>query len=158
MAFAIVDWAEYLKRIYKFTKPGGWVQLVEHDLILHCDDDTLSGASHLQVYMRAISSALEQMGKDPKVSQKLAKYAQDAGFVIVKEEALRTPISNWPKDKQFKELGKWILAASETGREAHAIALLTRGKDKMSKDEVKALVDGVKKEQVTKSVHAYQYQ
>ena len=158
MAFSIADWPGYLDRIYKHTKPGGWAQLVEHDLDLHSDDGSFTDTSAIGVYMSTIRDSLEQVGKDPHVSKKLANYAKKAGFINVGEVSLKTPISNWPRDKKFKELGRWVLAASETGREAHAIALMTRAKDKKSQEEVRAFLDSVKNEQVNRSIHAYQYQ
>lgn len=156
MAFSIADWPAYLERIYKHTKPGGWVQLVEHDLELHGDDDTYSDTCPIGVYMSTIRASLEQVGKDPHVSKKLVGYAKDAGFINVKEHSPKAPISPWPKDKIYKELGRWVLAAGETGIEAHAMALMTRAKDKMSNEEIKAFVNKVKKDQ--RRAHAYQYQ
>ena len=113
------------------------MQLVEHDLELHGEDDTYSPDCPIGVYMSIIRDSLEQVGKDPYVAKKLASHASRAGFVNVKELSLKTPISNWPKDPTFKELGRWILAASETGVEAHAIALMTRAKKKMSQEEMR---------------------
>jgi len=143
--------------MYKYIKPGGWIQLVEYDLDFQCDDGTLTEIIFIAVYMSTISASLVQAGKDPQVARKLKGYAEDAGFVNVKEETLRTPISNWPKDKKLKERGRWVLAASETGVEAHAIALMTRAKDKKSQEEIKAFIDSVKMDQNTRRVHAYQY-
>jgi len=155
LGFSIADWPGYLERIYKHTKPGGWVQLLEHDLELHGDDDTYTETCPLGVYISTIRASLVEIGKDPDAAKKLVGYTKGAGFINVKEHAPKIPISNWPKDKTLKELGRWILAASETGVEAHAMALMTRAKDKRSHEEIRTFVDSVKKDQ--KRVHAYQY-
>jgi len=157
LAFSISDWPRYIAQIYKHTKPGGWVQLVEHELNPSCDDDTYGESTASWKYAQILLSSLEQVGKNTKVAENLKKYVEDAGFINIKETALKLPCSAWPKDPQMKELGKWCVILGETGLEAYALACMSRAPDKKTKDEIRELVDSVKEDQRTRRVHIYQY-
>ena len=147
-----------MEQIYKHTKPGGWIQLVEHDLTPSCDDDTYLKESPTRQYVTTLVAALETGGKNIHVAENLKRYAEDAGFINVSEVKMKLPSSHWPKDPHMKSLGKWMMMITETGLEAYALAAMTRATDAKSRDEIRRLVDGVKADQRSMKTHLYQYQ
>lgn len=144
--------------MYRHTIPGGWIQLVEHDLTPCCDDDTYPECSPTRQYVTTLVDALEAGGKNIHVAENLKKYAENAGFINVSEVKMKLPSSHWPKDPHMKDLGKWMTLITESGLEAYALAAMTRATDAKSRDEIRKLVDGVKEDQRRMKTHLYQYQ
>jgi hypothetical protein len=87
--------------IYRFTKPGGWVEFVDLDMKVYSSDDSLSDDNPLRKWNSDIIKGATMIGREPNPGPLLAGFLHDAGFVSVKEEVYRIPIGTWPRDKKL---------------------------------------------------------
>lgn len=87
--------------IYRFTKPGGWVEFVDLDMNVYSSDGSLSDDSPLRTWNLDIIKGAKMIGREPNPGPLLAGFLRDAGFVSVKEEVYRLPIGPWPKDNKL---------------------------------------------------------
>lgn len=78
----------------------------------------------------------------------------EAGFTDVEEKVIKVPLGGWSPNKELKELGQWSGAMFYENLEGLTCRLLEKGLD-YTHDQVLALVDGVREEQRTQSIHAY---
>ncbi|KAG0137454.1 S-adenosyl-L-methionine-dependent methyltransferase [Tuber indicum] len=150
---SIRDWPKYIGQIYNAVKPGGWVQMVEHDFVLASDDNSLAPDSTLRYWFDLYHTAMDNMGL-PSLSHKVSEMLEEAGFTEVSQKVYGLPWGPWAKDKKLKEIGAWMLANSETSFEAYGLAFLTRVLGK-SPEEAKDLCDKAHKELRSKRVHVY---
>jgi hypothetical protein len=87
--------------INRFTKPGGWVELVDLDMNVYSSDGSLSDDNPLRKWNSDIIRGATMIGREPNPGPLLAGFLHDAGFVSVKEEVYRIPIGTWPRDKKL---------------------------------------------------------
>ena len=64
------------------------------------------------------------------------------------------PSNTWPKDKKLKELGLWGLENVSGGLEGLSLALFTRVLG-WTKEEVLALLPGIRRDMRNKNYHNY---
>ncbi|KAI5810265.1 S-adenosyl-L-methionine-dependent methyltransferase [Peziza echinospora] len=158
LAMSIGDWPTYIDKIYKHLKPGGWVEFSEHENGLRSDDNSYTPQTNLYQYWDLFHQAMNETGKDPKISENIKTMIEaDGRFEQVKEIQLKIPWGTWPKDKRYKEIGKWISIIIKSGLEAYGIALFTRVLGK-SQEDMERLFEGAKKELELKKIHGYQVQ
>ncbi|KAG0643522.1 S-adenosyl-L-methionine-dependent methyltransferase [Tuber brumale] len=150
---SIRNWPRYLEQIYKAVKPGGWVQMVEHDFVLASDDNSLAPDGILQHWFDLYHTAMDKVGL-PCLSHKLEGMVQEAGFTEVTQKVYGLPWGPWAKDKKLKEIGAWMLTNTETSFEAYGLAFLTRVLGK-SPEEAKELCDKAHRELRSKKIHVY---
>jgi len=155
IAQGIRDWDNYVKQMYKHTAPEGYVELVEQEITLNCDDDTYEG-SNLKYYMDCFSEAATLAGLIFPTEKRLREYVEDAGFTDVKVQRVKLPWGPWPKDKEKKKLGAiTTLTLKAGGFEAYAMALFTKHLGKTA-EEVTKLATAAVTEVESRKVHAYQ--
>lgn len=134
--------------------PGGWVELQEVDVIMGCDDGTLSENDTLAKWCKPLEEAAA------KLERKLAKafsfkgYLADAEFTEIVETRFKWPTNRWPKDPKYKELGAWNNENSNILLEGLTLAPFTRGLA-WSVEEVKLFLVKLRKEFNDPKIHAY---
>lgn len=139
------------------TKPGGYVELAEHDYTLYSDDGTYRPGLALYRYMSLISEAALTAGFSD-IAPRMGRLLQGAGFVDVKIAVKKLPWAPWAQDEKLKELGYWsLLGLSNAAFEAFGMALFTRYHN-FKPDEVKELCEAARKDVWDKRVHAYHLQ
>jgi ubiquinone/menaquinone biosynthesis C-methylase UbiE len=90
-------WSSYIREIWRVTKPGGWVQLIEIDPVRYCDDGSMPSESALSKYEKIVEEVMKEKyqitihGTGPK----LARHAQNAGFVNINLVNNKVPLGKW---------------------------------------------------------------
>ncbi|KAL7273883.1 hypothetical protein RUND412_003244 [Rhizina undulata] len=157
LAASIKDWPALIKRAYGYLRPNGYLEIVEHDLHAQSDDDTFQPTCALYRYLQnlnTISTAQGCVGWNSL--NKFKTWMTEAGFVDVDEDLHKVPWGPWPNDKKQKELGKMVRVISESGMEAHALALLTRTNE-YDPEKAKELIMEAKLDLKDRGVHVWNW-
>ncbi len=117
LATAIADWPKLVSQAFQFTKPGGYSEFQDYDLVYYSEDGTLTDDRELssntmqttangkivaiQKWITILLQAARDFGRDPCPGPRLAGLMRDAGFQNVEEEKYKLPIGPWPKDKHL---------------------------------------------------------
>lgn len=123
-------------------------------LIFDCYDDSWEG-SDLQRLMRLLFEGAAKMGMDYNKASKYKNYLADAGFEDIHEIHFAWPSNGrWPKGEHYKNLGRWNLQNMLDGIGGISMGVLTRVHG-WTKEQVDALIVGVKRDLADRSIHAY---
>jgi hypothetical protein len=96
----------FYKQAYNALKPGGWIEVVEQEARLYCDDGTIPEGSAFKRWGDYIHEIFERMGRPFHAVEEYKTLLSDAGFVNVTEKIVKRPTNDWPKDPKMKEIGK----------------------------------------------------
>ncbi|GME45651.1 putative tam domain methyltransferase protein [Neofusicoccum parvum] len=151
---SIRDWPRLVEQCYRHTKPGGYVEFQEKHPLMLSDDGTLAPSSPLALWSTHFFAAGEKFGKSPTSPRHLKGWMEAAGFVDVREHALKLPVGPWARDQRLKKVGLFERVNMDEGIEALTLMLFTRALG-WSVDEVQVFLAGVRREVKRKDVHAY---
>jgi len=155
LASIIQDWPKYLGQAIKHLAPGGYIELVEHDIPSRPPDGSWDG-SNLERYVKCFSEALKGAGLSYHDGPSLANLCKEAGFEDIQIHKLVQPMGPWPKDKHLKLLGRYALLNAESGFEAYGLTLFTRVLG-MPTEEAAELCSLAWKDLQNKKIHAQNY-
>ncbi|KAG0179720.1 hypothetical protein DFQ28_005109 [Apophysomyces sp. BC1034] len=82
LVFSPDQWPGILKEIYRVTRPGGCVQLMEDD-----------GDEYIRSCHERLMKTMLEFDLDPLVCIKLGQYLKDSGFSVIQEEKRRVDLS-----------------------------------------------------------------
>lgn len=85
------------------------------------DDGTVKPGSALARWWGIFMKVGDIIGKDFKGCEVARESIEAAGFVDVRERAIKLPIGTWPKDKKLKQWGAWNRMFLMEGLEGFAI-------------------------------------
>lgn len=92
-----------------YLKPGGWVELVEHEATVSSDDGTYHNGTALYKWFVEYRDGLNKLGHDWELPLKLKSMVEShGGFTEIKEVTLKLPWGGWCKDKKLKEIGRRV--------------------------------------------------
>jgi len=148
------DFREIINRSYHYLEPGGIMESQEMYPVVFCDDDTMPDDHGFLEFTRTQDDAAMRMGRPVRIANKLKRWYEQAGFVDVHEEVFKMPINPWPKDPQYKMIGRFWGQMLLEGLQAFSLALFTRALG-WTKDEVEVFLVKVRKSLVDKNVHSY---
>ncbi|KAK1638304.1 S-adenosyl-L-methionine-dependent methyltransferase [Colletotrichum phormii] len=131
---SVADWGKFFKKAYDHLTPGGYIELFEGHMRPDCDDGTLTSESALMRWVDKVEEASKIFGRPYRRSRPV-KY--------------KWPVSPWPKDPYYKELGEWCLENFMEGLEAWSLGAFTRALN-WTKEEVQ-----VRNELKDRRIHAY---
>ncbi|EEU37404.1 uncharacterized protein NECHADRAFT_101990 [Fusarium vanettenii 77-13-4] len=154
MNFSVQDWPVYLQKIYDNLTPGGWVELQEVDVIMGCDDGTLSEDDTLAKWCKLLEEAAAKLERKFAKTPSFKGYLADAGFTEIVETRFKWPTNRWPKDPKYKELGAWNNENSNILLEGLTLAPFTRGLS-WSVEEVELFLVKLRKDFNDPKIHAY---
>ncbi|KAK1658796.1 S-adenosyl-L-methionine-dependent methyltransferase, partial [Colletotrichum godetiae] len=143
-----------IQEIYDNLTPGGWFEAGGFVLPMGCDDGSVPEESALRRWHDLMAQAGEQCGRSIESPSKYTKAIEDAGFVDIVTHKFVWPLNTWPKDKRFKEIGRWMVLNLDMGIEALTLGLLTRVMG-WTEEEVLRLCDDVRKDLSKTWYHAY---
>jgi len=103
---SISNHSHFYKQAYNALKPGGWIELVEMEALLYCDDDTVPVGSALREWGELIHEVFGKMGRPFLPVEKYKEHLEDAGFENVTFKIVKRPTCDWPKDRRIKEIGR----------------------------------------------------
>ena len=88
-------WPSYIRELKQMLKPGGWLQMVEMDLLFQSSSGRLRDDSHLSRWWQWYSHLLPRMGKNPRIGRELDRLLREEGFENVRYLVLDLPIGDW---------------------------------------------------------------
>ncbi|KAK2050679.1 S-adenosyl-L-methionine-dependent methyltransferase, partial [Colletotrichum somersetense] len=140
MAGALRNWPKLMKRIFRNTNPGGWVEFQDYDLQWKSDDGTLKDEHFTS--------------QCPQPGSKLEVWVKGAGFVNINHQRFKIPIGDWPKDPHYKECGLINLMQVLDGLEGFTLRIFTSVLG-WTKEEVFVLLAEMRRELKSRAFHAY---
>ncbi|KAF4336903.1 hypothetical protein FBEOM_9226 [Fusarium beomiforme] len=117
------------------------------------EDGTLTEAHALSKWCNLLSEAAVKLGRPYIPTKELKKIMDKVGFTNIVETRFKWPSNCWPKDKKYKELGRWNNENTRLVLESVTFAPLTSGLH-WTIEEVNVLAD-VRKELNDPNIHAY---
>ncbi|OCK86192.1 S-adenosyl-L-methionine-dependent methyltransferase [Lepidopterella palustris CBS 459.81] len=151
---AFEDFREIIKKSFRYLRPGGWMESQEYMSTLYCDDGTMDSNYAFAEWTATQDKAAMTMGRPLRIANKLKRWYEQAGFVDVHEEIYKLPINSWPKDPQFKMLGRFNETNLLDGLQAFSLQLFQKGLG-WTKDEIEVYLVQVRKALSDRNVHAY---
>ena len=88
------------------TAPGGWIEHVEQDIGMFCDDDTLPADSMLRGLKETFIECAEKAGRPLDTMDKMKSRIEEAGFINLQHQDYKLPIGTWPKLQVWKDAGR----------------------------------------------------
>jgi hypothetical protein len=122
----IADWPKLYGEVFKCTKPGGYVEHLEIDIMLTSDDGTVDENHFMHKWSTILSEAGEKLGKSLNLNEKMRDGMEAAGFEDVQERIFKVPIGSWPSDPKMKLLGRWAQLFCLEGVDSWALYLLSQ--------------------------------
>lgn len=141
------------KQAYDALSPGGWFEIRETALPVHCDDDTLNGTA-LSTWSEGMMKLSHLRGRDLDNPVKYRQWLEEAGFVNVQENVKIHPISPWPKDRHLKQLGNWVQYSLGDGIESFSIVIWME-ETGLSYEECQNFLTQVRRDIHSNRIHAY---
>ncbi|KAF2835896.1 S-adenosyl-L-methionine-dependent methyltransferase, partial [Patellaria atrata CBS 101060] len=148
------DFREVIRKSFRYLKPGAWMESQEYMPTIYCDDGTMGPDYLFAEWTKTQDMAAMNLGKPLRIANKLKRWYEQAGFINVHEEVYKLPINPWPKDPQFKMLGRFSEDSLLDGLQAFSLAWFHRGLG-WTKDEIEVYLVNVRKSLSDRSVHAY---
>lgn len=116
-AFPIPEWERLYRQAYDSLEPGGWIEQVELDPELLCDDDSVPPDSVLKTVGPHVRGAAANLGNTMDVERTMKGTIENAGFVNVHERRFKCPIGSWPRHPIYKDAGRMCLTYLKNGME-----------------------------------------
>lgn len=148
------DFREIIKKSYACLKPGAWMESQEYWSTVCCDDGTMTSDYPFLRWTRLHDEAAMNLGKPLRIANKLKRWYEEAGFVDVREEIFKLPVNSWPKDPQFKMIGKFHERSLLDGLQGFSLAYFSRVLG-WTKEEIEVYLVKVRQAIADRSVHAY---
>ncbi|KAI9855987.1 MAG: hypothetical protein M1813_009312 [Trichoglossum hirsutum] len=123
----IRDYPKLVRQAMKALKPGGYIELMDHDLYPICIDDTMKPDNPLLSFCDHMVAAGKEMGLNFLVPRDFKNILRDAGYEDVTEVIKVCPLNTWPKDPRLKEIGLFQREQALEGLSGIGIGLFTRG-------------------------------
>ncbi|KAI9879766.1 MAG: hypothetical protein M1830_007208 [Pleopsidium flavum] len=135
-------------------KPGGWFEMQELAFPVQCDDNSLPKDSALLEWSTLMLDATTRIGQALNNPNNYEQWMKDAGFTNVQTVLYRWPGSPWPKKREDKELGLWVMMNLLDGLHGFTMALATRVLG-WTVEQVERLLVDVRKDVQSKKIHTY---
>ncbi|KAF2814278.1 putative Trans-aconitate 2-methyltransferase [Mytilinidion resinicola] len=148
------DFREIIAKAYKYLKPGGWMESQEYMSTVYCDDGTMRTDNKFAEWTKTQDQAAMSIGRPLRIANKLKRWYEQAGFVDVHEEIFKLPVNSWPKDPQFKMLGRFNETQIYDGLQAFSLQMFQKGLG-WTKDEIEVYLVQVRKSLSDRTTHAY---
>jgi len=140
--------------MFRCTKPGGYVELVENEPYVRCDDGTLPEGSQVTQLMNLWRHAAAQMGLAQPTGVEMKEMLEAVGFVNVQLTTIKQPFGVWPREEKMKEIGQGMLLFAEKSFHTYCLALFTRVVG-MTPEDANLLCDRAVQETFNKKYHSY---
>ncbi|OAR05794.1 hypothetical protein LLEC1_04637 [Akanthomyces lecanii] len=121
------DLPRIIQVAYDNLEPGGYLELQDMALPAQSDDKTLHPNSHLAEWCRRCFEAGLNLKRPIFPVTEYKNYLAAAGFEDIVEVQKKWPTNNWPRDREFKDLGILAYANIAGGLEGLSLAHFTRG-------------------------------
>ncbi|KAI5812273.1 S-adenosyl-L-methionine-dependent methyltransferase [Pyronema omphalodes] len=150
----VSNWEHLISEMFRCTVPGGYVELCEADMSMHCDDGTMKDDNPLKICADTVRTALVKMGRICPDLKMLETLFRKAGFEDITTMTAKEPFGPWAKDPRMKKIGSMQLLHCESVFESYGMAAFTRVLG-MELAEAKAICDAAKLAARNKNYHIY---
>jgi len=83
MTAGVKDWPRLMQQAYDHLKPGGYIELQEFSIVVHCTPDTAEPKPHMVKWAEQMNEAVGKAGLDPVAPSKFDRQLQEAGFTNI---------------------------------------------------------------------------
>ncbi|KAJ6151787.1 hypothetical protein N7470_006915 [Penicillium chermesinum] len=152
------DWNTIYKRCYDNLAPEGWIEQLEIDPQIRCDDDSLPPNASIRYLVAATTEAGSNWNHHLDTSETMRASIENAGFIDIREKSYRWAIGPWLNDARSKEAGRLHYYQWLSGMEGWVLRFLTQWArpEPWTQEEVQALLDKVREELGNPEYHMYQ--
>lgn len=140
------------ENVFDSLQPGGTLEMQEHRNKTMAHDKPLR--PRIVTLNETVNKAADMFGKRLDTAHEHKAWMEAAGFVDVVDHKVPTPVHNWPKDSQQKEIGMYHLAHFSEALESYLLMLYINVLG-MSADDVKVEISNIQKELMDKENHLY---
>ncbi|KAF1845544.1 S-adenosyl-L-methionine-dependent methyltransferase [Cucurbitaria berberidis CBS 394.84] len=154
MIGAMQSWPRYVEQCFQFLETDGYFEVQDIDLVIKCDDGSLPTNSSIVRWHNYMHDAADKAGFPLDAISHVPEMMRNAGFVDIVSTPIKWPINSWPKDRKYKELGKWVSENFCWGAESFCLALFTRALG-WSVEEVQVFAAALRTDLRNKKLHAY---
>lgn len=134
----VANWDEFFAQTFEHTKPGGFVEILEHSVWPVSDDDTVNESSFFTLWGKTVIEMGEKFGKSFEIWEQSKERMEKAGFLDVIETRYKWPMNGWPSPehqlhdhdgsknwRRQREIGAWNQLRLYDGVEGFMLRLLT---------------------------------
>jgi hypothetical protein len=134
----VPDWDEFFAQAFTHTKPGGYIEIMEHSVVPVSDDGTAPDHCFLALWGKTAIETGEMIGKSFAIWKESKERMERAGFVDIVEVRYKWPMNDWPSPElrtngndggkswqKLRELGIWNQLRMYYGVEGYMLRLLT---------------------------------
>ncbi|GAB7348091.1 hypothetical protein MBLNU459_g6116t2 [Dothideomycetes sp. NU459] len=122
---SISDWDAFAREALRCTKPGGYVEIVEHSTWPVSDDETIGPDHFYSLWGRTVEELSAKWGKSFSVWKNSKDILERAGFVDVVEKQYKWPVNAWPDDRKLQHIGHLNHIRLQENIEGFMLRLLT---------------------------------
>lgn len=122
---SISNWDAFTREALRCTKPGGYVEIVEHSTWPVSDDDSVGPDHFFNTWGRTTEELGLRWGKSFGVWRESKQMLERAGFVDVVEAQYKWPVNGWPTNPKLKHIGQLNLIRLQENIEGYLLRLLT---------------------------------
>ncbi|KAL6159505.1 hypothetical protein ACJQWK_05816 [Exserohilum turcicum] len=122
----IPDWDFFFAQAFRHTKPGGWIEIVEHSVCPVADDETMGPDHFYHTWGHVVVDMGNKFGKSFTIWEESADRIRKAGFVDVTVVDFKWPMNGWPTNAKLKNIGRWNQLRLMDGVEGFMLRLLTQ--------------------------------
>ena len=138
----------------RHLKSGGWVEVIEMDIIPSSDDGSLPADNYITKHLQYITEAGAKMNRRLDIAPHLHQLVADAGFVRVTEVPCKLPMGIWPKERKLKTIGFFHREQFLEGLQGMAMGFFTRALG-WTPQEVEVFLVRVRKDLKDPNFHSY---
>ena len=148
------DFGDVLRKSFRCLKPGGWMESQDYLTTLLCDDGTMGPDYAFAEWSALYERASVAVGRPARIADALKRSYEQAGFVDVRDDVFKLPVNSWPRDPQFKMLGRFQEMNMLDGLQAFTLKFFQKGLH-WTADEIEVYLVKVRQAISDRSVHAY---
>jgi metalloendopeptidase OMA1, mitochondrial len=152
---SFADFRDVIRKSFRYLKPGAYMECQEIYTTIYCDDGTMPEDWEFARWARKQDEAAMELNRPLRIANKLKRWMEQIGFVDVHEEVFKVPINSWPKDPQFKLIGRFHERNMMDGLQAFSLGFMHRGLG-WSRADIEVYLATVRQSLKDRSVHAYQ--
>jgi ubiquinone/menaquinone biosynthesis C-methylase UbiE len=102
---SVEDYSKLFERAFAAIKPGGFMEMHEIDPGSYSDDGTLAPDSNAAKWGDLFKEGCAKAGRPILPVHDYQNLMRNAGFVNIREKAMKRPHNTWAKDKRLKRIG-----------------------------------------------------
>lgn len=108
----------------------------------------------MRIWEEKCREACVIIGQTLDVAVNLKSWFEEVGFVDVQERLYKLPMNTWPKDEEFKELGRYQFAQYMDALKPYALGLLVEVLG-WTLEETEVFLIGVRQDIGNRRYHGY---